>query len=417
MALELEEVVKEIQHVSKDVETKIKAAIVEVEALKKAGKDWEGVYQKQDEIIQKAQKHLETLQEQVDKLDTKLNRPSLGAFGEVKPKSLAEVLQDNLVKHAADLLKMKDSKSAPGVSMDVKAAANMLINTNYTGSIGLTTWDNEFSRPARRDPYLRQLFRTRPINTMYVAWAEMANRDGGATTVSEGAVKPLLDFDIVEATKKVEKIAVRAKASKEALADIPYLSAEINQELVESVNLELDNQLYAGNGTTPNLSGIKGYAPTIAFTGTPFATGIKTPNRADAIMATIAVVQSRFFQPNYVLVNPLDAAMLMFDKDTQGNGINRPYLTGDGALMVGPARVVANMGVPVGEFLVGDFTKAILGIREEVNIQLGYENDDFSRNLVTVLAEMRAVSYVKSNNLNAFAKGVFATVITAITAA
>jgi hypothetical protein len=78
-------------------------------------------------------------------------------------------------------------------------------------------------------------------------------------------------------------------------------------------------------------------------------------------------------------------------------------------------RVVANSGVAVGDFLVGDFKKDILAIREGINIQIGYENDDFTKNLVTILGELRAVNYIKANHVNAFTKGTFATVITAIT--
>ncbi len=49
-----------------------------------------------------------------------------------------------------------------------------------------------------------------------------------------------------------------------------------------------------------------------------------------------------------------------------------------------------------------------------MNIQVGYVNDDFTKNLVTILAEMRAVHYVKSNHYGAFVKGDFATAIAAL---
>ena len=59
-------------------------------------------------------------------------------------------------------------------------------------------------------------------------------------------------------------------------------------------------------------------------------------------------------------------------------------------------------------------TKDNLRIREEMNIQVGYVNDDFTKNLVTVLAEMRACNYVKSNHFGAFVAGEFATDIAVI---
>lgn len=386
----------------------------ELETAKKDGLEFDKI----KNIAVKAEETLETLlgwqkkaQDQLDALDIKSQ-----AKGTIREKSFNDLLIEGLMVHKDRLSQIKGDSTIGGLKLDVKAAATMLISTNYSGgTVGLTSWDNTFTPVVRRDPFLRQLFNVRPVSGMYIAWAEQANRDGAADTVAEGATKPLVDFDIVEASKKVEKIAARAKASKEMMDDIPYFVSELNQELVYDVNIKLDSQLYDGNGTTPNLKGIKTYATTLSVAGLPFATGVQTPNRADVLFVAAAVVKNNLFNPNYALVNPLDVAMMMLDKDTQGNGLTRAYVGTDGGLYVGNMRIVENTGVPVGEFVVGDFTKAILGIREEVNIQVGYENDDFSKNLVTVIAELRAVSYVKTNHLNAFVKGSFATVITAIT--
>ena len=49
-----------------------------------------------------------------------------------------------------------------------------------------------------------------------------------------------------------------------------------------------------------------------------------------------------------------------------------------------------------------------------VAVQMGYENDDFTKNLVTILAEARAVHYVKTNHLAAFVYGDFSDAITAL---
>jgi hypothetical protein len=46
-----------------------------------------------------------------------------------------------------------------------------------------------------------------------------------------------------------------------------------------------------------------------------------------------------------------------------------------------------------------------------MEIQVGFVNDDFTKNLITVLAEMRATHFVKSNHYGAFVKGDFATAI------
>jgi hypothetical protein len=86
----------------------------------------------------------------------------------------------------------------------------------------------------------------------------------------------------------------------------------------------------------------------------------------------------------------------------------------NGEMRVANIIVVSTTYMTAGNFLVGDMTKSNLRIRENVNIQVGYVNDDFQRNMVTILAEARAVHYVKLNDVNAFVKGTIATAITAL---
>lgn len=44
-----------------------------------------------------------------------------------------------------------------------------------------------------------------------------------------------------------------------------------------------------------------------------------------------------------------------------------------------------------------------------IEISVGFENDDFTKNLVTILAEWRGLTIVKNNDRSAFVKGDFTT--------
>jgi HK97 family phage major capsid protein len=131
-------------------------------------------------------------------------------------------------------------------------------------------------------------------------------------------------------------------------------------------------------------------------------------------MAAVAQIAAANFTADTAVVNPADFYAMQLVKDAEGRYLLPPFSTADG-MMVAGLRIVANNGVTVGDFLVGDFKKDNLAIREDVNIQIGYVNDDFTKNLVTILAEMRAVNYIKTNHLNAFVQGTFSTAITALT--
>jgi len=329
-------------------------------------------------------------------------------------KSFETELKEQLGAQKDGLLKLKETGEGK-VNITMKAAATMTIATNYTGgTVGLTSFDSQFARVQRRQPFMRELVRVLTTDNMYIAWAEMANPDPGvAGTVAEGAVKPQTDFDIVERTAKVEKIAVWIKVSKEALADIKFLQAEINTELRELVDLKLDEQILSGDGVSPNLRGILPVVPTFAAIST-LALLVPTPNRFDVIMAAVAQIAAANFTADTVVLNPADYYAMQLVKDGEGRYLMPPFSTVDGMNIAG-LRVVANNGVTAGTFLVGDFKKASLAIREDVNIQVGYVNDDFTRNLVTILAEMRAVLYIKTNWLNAFVKGTFSVAIASLT--
>lgn len=348
---------------------------------------------------------LKAIQDHADKLDVKLQSKNN------VQKSFSDQILDVLNEKKSILAELKNTRKE-GFSFDVslfntKAVGTMTVG-NYTGgTVGLTTLEPGLTRIARRSPFLREIINVRPVNSNLVAWAEQATPEGGAAATAEGASKSQADFNIVEASKKIEKITAYIKVSKEALDDISYLNSEIRTELLELISLKVDADILGGDGTTPNIKGILEYATAFAVAGTPLANGVATANNFDVVRAAAWQVYNNHFMPNYVLVNPVDAAVMDLTKATDGHYIMPPFSTTDGQTIAG-LRVIENTGVTAGSFVVGDFTKSNLGIREGVSIQVGYENDDFTKNLVTILAEVRAVHYIKSNQVGAFVKGTFA---------
>lgn len=398
----MEEIEKELkglkEDLSKSVETKATELQKEVKEVKDAS----------ELAIKELTGKLEATQKHADELDVKLQKAGKKAD---KEKSFSERLYDSLTEKSAMIMGLKEAKKE-GISFNVKVAGTMLISGNYSGgTVGLSSWDSEFARVPKRQPFLREIITVRPVSSSYVAWAEQASLDGGAGQTAEGAAKTQADFDIVEANKKVEKITSYIKVSKEALADIPYLNSEINTELVELVKVKLDTDILGGTGTTPAIKGILQYAPTFSVAGSALALGVNMANEFDVIRAAvrqIAVDGKGKFLPNYVVLHPDDAAMMDFVKATDGQYLIPPFVTADGQKVAG-LPVIENIGVTTGTFLVGDFRKSNLGIREDINISIGYENDDFTKNLVTILAEVRAVHYIKSNHTTAFVQGTFST--------
>lgn len=301
------------------------------------------------------------------------------------------------------------------LNLETKAAGTMLIDTNYSGgTVGLSTLEGGLTRIQRRRPFLRSLVNSANTTSKYIAYIEQQNADPGvAGTTAEGAEKTQTDFDLVETSAEVKKITAFIKVSKEMIADIPFMQGEINNELMELVELKLDEQILLGDGLGANLQGIDAVAS--AWSAGTFAASIASANNSDVLRVAIAQIAGQNFEANYILLNPADVAAMELTKSSTGEYTYPMFVPGaNGITTVKGIPVIESTLVTAGDFYVGDFTKANLRVREDMNVQVGYVNDDFTKNLMTVLVEMRAAFYVKSNHARAFVKGDFATAIAAL---
>ena len=326
-------------------------------------------------------------------------------------KSMGEAIADAFETSIEKITEVKENGGL--INLDVKAVGTMTITNNYSGgTVALSQLEAGVARIARRMPFLRQLVNTAGTTSKYITYLQSNGQEGGAGMTAEGAEKTQADFNLVETSVEVKKITSWIKVSKEMIADLPFMRNEINNELMELVELKLDEQVLSGNGSGQNLTGILQNA--VAWSAGGFALSIASPNEYDVLRVAISQIQGNLFNPNYIVLHPEDVAKMELNKTSTGEYTYAMHYTADGVVRVKSIPVVENTGITAGTFLVGDFTKSNLRIREDLNIQVGYVNDDFTKNLMTILCEARAVHYVKSNHYNAFVKGTFSTAKTAL---
>ena len=301
------------------------------------------------------------------------------------------------------------------ISLDIKAGpGTMTIDGNYSGGvIALTELEQGVTRIVRRAPFLRQIVNAGVTLSKYITYIEQANIDGGADMTAEGALKSQADFDLVERQAVTQKITAFIKVSKEMISDLPFMQREINTELMELVALKLDAQILSGDGTGNNLVGILENA--IPWAVGSFAGQVAIPNQLDVLRVAMAQIETALFQPNYIIMHPTDVAKFDVTKTVYGE-YTQPMIYTDlnGVKRYNGIEIIVNTGIDVDTFLVGDFTKSNLRVREEMNIQVGFVNDDFTKNLFTVLCEARATHYVKTNHYGAFVAGNFTDAIVAL---
>ena len=316
----------------------------------------------------------------------------------------------------------KMKKKGFSAQINVKAAGTMTtanIDAVGTNSIPyqLASFSAGLVATHRRRPFIIDLTNFGRTDKMYVQWAEMANNDPGtAGMTAEGAAKTQEDFDVNEKSAKVEKVTAYTKVSLEMLDDVAFMEAEIRNNLIELIALKADAQVLGGNGTTPNLNGITTQATTYAagsFAGT-FGTAA---NNFDVLRTAINQVEAANYLPSAIVLHPTDATFMELTKDTT-NGYVAPslFLVSNGVTTFAGIPVIKNTGVTAGTFLLGDFNQVNVRMRQDATISMGNENDDFTKNLITILAEMRLVCYIPSNRVLSLVTGSFSTAKAALNA-
>ena len=361
-----------------------------------------------------AVKDLETKGEEVSKLKASVEELTLQVL-DLSTKADTNNVPESigtLLKEKSEELKAMKEKSGASVQITLKAAGTMALSTNVTGQIPQGEREAGITRIVRRGPFILELVNVGTIMSNVWEWVEQKNADGGSAMTAEGAAKSQADFDLVVASANVKKVTAYIKVTKEMLDDVELMRSEIDQELTELINLKIDDQLLNGTGLTVNLTGITTNAT--AWAAGAFALSIPTPNKWDVLRTAINQVRVNLFEPTYIVMHPTDVTSMELSKGTDGHYILPPFASQDGTNVAG-IRVVANTGVTIDKFLVGDFTKSGVRFKEGLTINVGYENDDFTKNLVTILAEARLVQRVKSNHYGAFVYGDFSDAITALT--
>lgn len=300
-----------------------------------------------------------------------------------------------------------------GQQMDLEVKATTIID-DYTGTRALTELEAGVTRIARQTPLLQSLVSRGTIGSKFVTYIQQTLQSS-ASWIAEGSAKLEGDLKYAETTKEVKKVAGLIKVSKEMLDDLDFVRSEINTDLMATITDQIENNLLNGNGLTVNLDGILNNATTFAAGG--FAASVIDANISDVLRCSIAQVETNKFYPTHIILHPRDVAKMHLTKTSTGEYTYGAFvvnpLTGQPQMM--NLTIVPTTWMAEGTFLVADMKKDYLKFRENMNISVGYVNDDFQKNFVSILCEARLVNYIKSNEAGAFVKGNIATAIAAIT--
>lgn len=242
-----------------------------------------------------------------------------------------------------------------------------------------------------------------------LVWVNKKNPLGAAGFIGPGVAKPGVSFELATETSNAKKVAVSEKCATELLDDIQGMESFIRQELQYQLRAKINTTLMTGTASSTVPAGIQSLS--VAYGNGGF-TGVTTtnPNNWDAIIACVAQLRSGNLQgPVTAFVNPVDYANMILTKATSQGQLFVPAQTG--------VTIVEDNNIPVGFIQVALLDYYKVSIYKEMEIMFGWENDDFTKNLVTAICESRIHQWFSENHTGAFIYDEFATIKTAIAGA
>lgn len=207
---------------------------------------------------------------------------------------------------------------------------------------------------------------------------------GAAYQTKEGDTKSEGQLPTKMSRAEIATIATWIPASLQVLNDNSQLQEQVGLLMSVGVRQKLEAELLIGEGEPGEILGFIAQAktPTPGLTGRP----------VDRIGLALTDLKAAGWNPNVIVMNPRDWFAIESERADKGDGqyvIGTPRDPAPPSLWGTP--VVVTMGMPeLGALILDTSTTALLD-RQEVTVEASrMDGDNFRRNLVTILAELRA---------------------------
>jgi len=295
---------------------------------------------------------------------------------------MSEIKNSNAVQGFID----RQSKSA-GLQVSSKSLLPTITNNTITSTPA--------TNPAQRLPgivggavqrsFLRQFFTSIPATgSSFQYTRELAFTNNAAAQNGEGVLKAESDITFEEVTETIPTFAHWLKLSRQVMADNPALVEFNSQRLRYGLELKIENDIINGDGTASTMNGLLKAGNFTAFTPTVGDTAV------DSIRKGILALNNANFMAGLTIMNHDDVSAIELLKDVEDN-----YIVGkpvDGGLRtLWGVPLYSTKALAAGTFITLDTEQAVsLHLREDALLEFSNsDGTDFTKNLVTMLAETR----------------------------
>lgn len=242
--------------------------------------------------------------------------------------------------------------------------------------------------PVNRRLFVRQLLMGGNTTTNSIEFVRETGFTNNAAPVSENpsANKPESNIEFELDNESVKTVAHWIHASRQVLSDAAMMASYIDGRLRYGLELKLEDQLLNGSGTGLNMHGIIPQASAYANPGVTVA----NETMIDRLRLAMLQVTLAEYESDGIVLHPVDWTGIELTKDNENRYIfTNPTTAGTPTLWGLP--VSATQSIASGDYLVGAFQMAAqYWDREEATVSVSTEDrDNFVKNMVTILAELR----------------------------
>lgn len=209
----------------------------------------------------------------------------------------------------------------------------------------------------------------------------------GPASVAEGAAKPESNYGGTIQTGTIKTLATWTKLTEQMIADNANIVSFINDDLPYQLDKVIEYQILRGSGSNGEFSGLNQ-----SDNFTDYISGITfgaNDTEIDLVLRVKSAMEAAGVTGVMLLLNPADWCKVLTAKN-----VNKDYLI-PGIVDI-PTKtiwgvpVVTNPFVAAGKFYLGNFAEAGKIVeREDLAIEMDREQDDFTKNLMTLRVERR----------------------------
>lgn len=324
---------------------------------------------------------IKTLKDTVEAQGVKIVEISTAKTTET-PETLAKEIEGHLEGLKASTQKGRD------YTFEVKADTLRASVASNPNALDLT----DVGQLAHRKLTVYDIFRKVPVpansngTVRYVDWDE-STTVRAAAAIAEGGAFPESTAKWTTNTLTVQKIGDIIPMSEEFMYDASLFASELENLLKTNVAIKVDTDLVAGNGTSPNINGLKAQIPNY----TPAAAGIVDPSIYDLLVKLREAITSAYgakYSPNVALMNIVDINKMKLKKDSHNNYIMPPFYDRNGNIVDGLSVIECN-SFTANTMAVGDSRYGAIYEIPGVTVETGFATGDFESDMMSVKARRR----------------------------